>query len=194
MPKNPTKIAGGKIRIIAGQLRNSRLIVPDSAGLRPTADRVRETLFNWLAPVIDGAHCLDLFAGTGALGIEALSRGAEKVTFIEQDTHLAKMLEANLARLKITDAQVYRLDALAFLATSPVAFDVVFLDPPFKTELGEQIAQKLEEGVWLKPQAWIYLESPSDMAPAVPNAWIKYREGHAGKVRFCLYRRDLRIR
>src|SRR4051812_28208887 len=109
--------ASGKLRIIGGRLRGSRLAVAGAPGLRPTSDRVRETLFNWLMPVIDGAQCLDLFACTGALGIEALSRGAASVDFVEADAKLAELLRANLARLK-QDASVLRADALAFLAAA----------------------------------------------------------------------------
>src|SRR5688572_18662669 len=96
----------GRIRIIAGTLRNSRLDVPHAAGLRPTSDRVRETLFNWLAPVTDGARCLDLYAGTGALGVEAASRGAREVVFVERDFALARAIEGNLARLKVAVGKV----------------------------------------------------------------------------------------
>src|SRR6185312_11393174 len=125
--------APGKLRIIGGTLRGSRIAVPDFPGLRPTPDRVRETLFNWLAPVIDGAQCLDLFAGTGALGIEALSRGAAQVDFVESDARLADLLRANLTRLK-QDAQVHVGDAMRHLAQVSSRYDLVFLDPPFAAD------------------------------------------------------------
>jgi 16S rRNA (guanine966-N2)-methyltransferase len=185
------KAASGRIRIIGGSLRNSRLDVPDLPGLRPTADRVRETLFNWLAPVIDGARCLDLCAGTGALGIEALSRGAASVQFVERDTRAAQALRDNLARLKAVNGEVAALDAAQFLRGAPRVQDLVFLDPPFALELWPVLTLQLEQGGWLAAQAWIYVESPRATVPAVPPNWQLYREGHAGEVRFALYRRAL---
>jgi len=183
------KTGPGRIRIIGGSLRNSRLDVPDLPGLRPTAERVRETLFNWLAPVIDGARCLDLCAGTGALGIEALSRGAASVQFVERDARAAQALRDNLARLKATGGQVAVLDAGLFLHGAPQAQDLVFLDPPFVLGLWSALARQLEQGGWLAAQAWVYVESPRAAAPALPPNWQLYREGHAGEVRFALYRR-----
>ncbi len=185
------KTGPGRIRIIGGSLRNSRLDVPDLPGLRPTAERVRETLFNWLAPVIDGAGCLDLCAGTGALGIEALSRGAANVQFVERDARAAQALRDNLARLKASGGEVTVLDAAQFLRGAPQAQDLVFLDPPFALELWSALAQQLEQGGWLAAQAWVYVESPRAVAPALPPNWQLHREGHAGEVRFALYRRSL---
>src|SRR4051812_44870457 len=127
MRRNPDN-SPGKVRIIGGRLRGSRLDVVDAPGLRPPPDRARETLFNWLMPIIDGAQCLDLFAGTGALGIEALSRGAAAVDFVETDAKLVQALRANLSRLK-QDATVARADAAAFLAGAQARYDIVFLDP-----------------------------------------------------------------
>ena len=184
-------MAPGRIRVIGGNLRNSRLNVPDLPGLRPTAERVRETLFNWLVPVIDGARCLDLCAGTGALGIEALSRSAASVQFVERDAHAAQALRDNLARLKASAGQVAALDASVFLQGTPQAHDLVFLDPPFALDLWSALAQRLERGGWLAAQAWIYVESPRAAAPVLPPNWQLYREGQAGEVRFALYRRAL---
>jgi 16S rRNA (guanine966-N2)-methyltransferase len=181
--------AAGRIRIIGGQLRNSRLDVPDLPGLRPTAERVRETLFNWLAPVIAGARCLDLCAGTGALGIEALSRGALQVQFVEREPRAAQALRDNLTRLKATGGEVATADAGAFLRGPARPCDVVFLDPPFALDLWEPLARQLEQGGWLAPAAWIYVESPRGKAPALPEAWRPHREGQAGEVRYALYRR-----
>jgi 16S rRNA (guanine966-N2)-methyltransferase len=181
----------GRIRIIGGSLRNSRLEVPDLPGLRPTAERVRETLFNWLAPVIEGARCLDLCAGTGALGIEALSRGAAAVQFVERDARAAQALRANLARLKADGGQVAALDAGLFLQGPARSYDLVFLDPPFALELWPALARQLEQGGWLAARAWIYVESPRGPAPALPPSWQLHREGQAGEVRFALYRRAL---
>ncbi|GAB2533344.1 16S rRNA (guanine(966)-N(2))-methyltransferase RsmD [Rhodanobacter koreensis] len=183
--------APGRIRIIGGSLRNSRLDVPDLPGLRPTAERVRETLFNWLAPVVEGACCLDLCAGTGALGIEALSRGAASVQFVEPDARAAQALRGNLERLKAGAGQVTVAEAGTFLQGTPQPYDLVFLDPPFALGLWAALAQQLEARGWLTAQAWIYVESPRNGAPALPPSWQLHREGHAGEVRFALYRRAL---
>jgi 16S rRNA (guanine966-N2)-methyltransferase len=178
----------GKLRIVAGTLRGSRLAVPDVPGLRPTPDRVRETLFNWLAPVIDGARCLDLYTGTGALGIEALSRGAGECVFVERDRTLARLLRENLLRLKLENFRVIEGDALAMLTGAAQPFDVVFLDPPFTENLWEESARRLERG-WLGDGSWIYVESPAGSGLELPPNWQLHREGHAGAVRFALYRR-----
>lgn len=183
------KAPPGRIRIIGGHLRNSRLNVPDLPGLRPTAERVRETLFNWLAPTLAGVRALDLCAGTGALGIEALSRGAETVQFVEPDASAADALRGNLVRLKASGGDVSGLDAVRFLTRTPHAFGLVFLDPPFASRLWTPLAQKLEEGGWLTPSAQIYVESPRDHAPVLPSNWTLHRDGHAGEVRYALYRR-----
>jgi 16S rRNA (guanine966-N2)-methyltransferase len=180
----------GRIRIIGGALRNSRLDVPDLAGLRPTPERVRETLFNWLAPTLAGVHALDLCAGTGALGIEALSRGAAHVRFVESDARTAQALRDNLARLKAAAGEVTQDDAMRFLQGPPQRYGLVFLDPPFAAGLWAALAQRLEEGGWLAPHAWIYVEAPRDLAPALPDAWVLHRRGQAGEVGYALYRRD----
>lgn len=185
------KSAPGRIRIIGGQLRNSRLDVPDLPGLRPTAERVRETLFNWLAPVIAGARCMDLYAGTGALGIEALSRGAASVQFVEREPRAAQALRDNLMRLKALGGQVAAVDALAFLQGAAQPYGLVFLDPPFALDLWTPVAQRLEQGGWLTPGAWIYVESPRSAVLRLPDAWGLHREGAAGEVRYGLYRRVL---
>ena len=133
------------MRIVGGSLRGSRLEVPDLPGLRPTPDRVRETLFNWLAPVIDGARCLDLCAGTGALGIEALSRGAASVQFVERDRALAQALRDNLARLKVDGGAGGRRSMRGlFCAARRRRYDLVFLDPPFALDLWSALARQLE--------------------------------------------------
>jgi 16S rRNA (guanine966-N2)-methyltransferase len=184
-----TTVPPGRLRIVAGRLRGSRLAVPERAGLRPTPDRVRETLFNWLAPVIEGARCLDLYAGTGALGIEAVSRGARAVTFVESERSLAHSLVENLARLHVEGARVIEADALALLAGKPEPFDIVFLDPPFDANLWSESARLLESRGWLAADAWIYVESPASATLDLPTAWSLHREGRAGAVRYALYRR-----
>ena len=191
MRRNPDH-PPGKLRIIGGSLRGSRLEIPDSAGLRPTPDRVRETLFNWLMPIIDGAQCLDLFAGTGALGIEALSRGATTVDFVETDMRLVQSLRATLSRLK-QDATVFRADASAFLADGAKQYDIVFLDPPFAAQLWTPIAQQLLQYRRLKADAWLYVESPADEIPSLPDDFRLHREGKAGAVRYALYRRSANL-
>lgn len=180
--------ATGRIRIIGGSLRNSRLEVPDAPGLRPTTDRVRETLFNWLQPVIAGSRCLDLFAGTGALGLEALSRGAAMATFVERDAKLVAALKANLARLKV-QAAVVGDDAARWLNAGGKPFDVVFMDPPFADGLWDGTAAALETHGWLAPSAWVYVESPKGAHLAVPATWQVHRSGLAGEVAYTLYRR-----
>ena len=179
----------GRIRIIGGRLRNSRLEVPDLPGLRPTPERVRETLFNWLAPVLAGVQALDLCAGTGALGIEALSRGAGAVRFVERDARAAQALRDNLARLKASDGTVVVADASTFLDGAATPYGLAFLDPPFAASLWTALAQKLEANGWLAAQAWIYVESPRDHVPGLPPNWALHREGKAGEVRHALYRR-----
>lgn len=184
-------VAPGRIRIIGGSLRNSRLLVADQLGLRPTAERVRETLFNWLAPSIVGARCLDLCAGTGALGIEALSRGAAAVQFVEPDALAAKALRENLDRLKVPGGQVATVDAEAFLRGSASPWDMVFIDPPFALGLWTSLAWQLERLGWLSRRALIYVECPVDQAPDLPVNWQLQRDGRAGEVRYALYRREM---
>jgi 16S rRNA (guanine966-N2)-methyltransferase len=184
-----TPVGPGRIRIIGGRLRGSRLEVPVAAGLRPTPDRMRETLFNWLMPWIEGARCLDLFAGTGALGIEAWSRLAAGVVFVERDASLSSALRANLQRLKV-DAEVVQGDALDWLRGSARPFDIVFVDPPFSDDRSHSSAELLEQSGWLAPHAVIYVESPGDQAPATPPSWRLWRESRVGAVRGALYRRQ----
>jgi 16S rRNA (guanine966-N2)-methyltransferase len=178
----------GQIRVIAGRWRGRRLPVADADGLRPTGDRVRETLFNWLAPRIEGARCLDLFAGTGALGIEALSRGATEAWFIERDAAVAAQLTVSLMRLGAEQSHVVSMDAHRFLARPAQPFDVVFLDPPFGgPDLGD-LCRLLGAG-WLREGALVYLEmSRALQMPALLPSWELLREKTAGQVRFGLVR------
>ena len=179
----------GTLRIVSGSLRGSRIEVIDQEGLRPTSDRVRETLFNWLSPMIHGARCLDLFAGTGALGIEAISRGAAECVFVERDRDVARQLEATLARLKVANARVNNADAVVWLAQTPQPFDLVFLDPPFSGGLWNEAAARLESNDWLADDAWIHIEAPVGSAIALPKSWQLHRQATAGAVHFALYRR-----
>jgi 16S rRNA (guanine966-N2)-methyltransferase len=176
----------GFVRIIAGHLRGSKLPVPDRPGLRPSSDRVRETLFNWLQAKVPGARVLDLFAGTGALGLEAASRGAASVVMVERDPGLAEALRGHVARFKLEGAHVVQGDALAWLSGPPsAAFDLVFLDPPFDGTLWEPAAQRLVP--WLAPGAWIYVESPHKLQASWPSGWRVHREGQTREVRFTLF-------
>ncbi|TLY50421.1 MAG: 16S rRNA (guanine(966)-N(2))-methyltransferase RsmD [Gammaproteobacteria bacterium] len=193
VPPAPASTASGKLRIIGGSLRGSKLAVADLPGLRPTPDRVRETLFNWLAPTIDGARCLDLFAGTGALGIEALSRGASEVDFIECDPRLARALRDNLTRLR-QSARVREGDALTVLDEAPARpYDLVFIDPPFDANLWERASVTLESRGWLATNALIYVECPLESVFALPATWRTHRESRAGAVRYALYRRSNKL-
>lgn len=179
----------GAVRIIAGLLRGSKLTVPTVAGLRPTPQRLRETLFNWLMPVIEGARVLDLFAGSGALGIEAMSRGASNALLIERDRAQAAKIAADLQRLRVSNAEVRCADALEFLA-NPAShpFDIVFLDPPFESNLWARAMELLDANGWLAGDTYVYIESPAEAAPAVPVRWRLHRETRAGAVRGALYR------
>lgn len=177
----------GVVRIIAGHLRGSKLPVPDRPGLRPSSDRVRETLFNWLQAVTPGARVLDLFAGTGALGFEAASRGAADVLLVERDAALAEGLRATATRLKVAGVQVVVADALAWLqGPATPRFDLVFLDPPFQAGLWESAAAGL--GPWLAPGALVYVETPREAHPAMPAGWRLHREGSTRDVRFTLFK------
>ncbi len=181
-----------RVRIIGGALRGRRVGFPDAPGLRPTADRVRETLFNWLQPVIAEARCLDLFAGSAALGLEALSRGASRVLFVERAGAVARRIRANLALLEVGErAQVRQADARKLLrAPAPARFDLVFLDPPFAAGLLEDVCRALEQGGWLADAAHVYIEQDAHRPwPALPENWAVWREGSAGQASFRLLRR-----
>ncbi|QIL20109.1 16S rRNA (guanine(966)-N(2))-methyltransferase RsmD [Thermomonas sp. HDW16] len=184
--------ASGSVRIIGGRWRGTRLQVPLKPGLRPTSDRVRETLFNWLMPALSGARVLDLFAGSGALGLEAVSRGAASATLVETDPQLAQALEATATRLDATgQVRVHRGDALAWLRDGARrddgAFDIAFIDPPFDADLWAAVLEWLPS--MLAADAWLYLESPADHTPAVSAEWVLHRESATREVRYALYRR-----
>lgn len=184
--------ASNQLRIIGGVWRGRKLSFPDVDGLRPTGDRIRETLFNWLAPDIQGAHCLDLFAGSGALGLEALSRGAESSWLLEKSHIAAQQLNSNLQLLQATNGKVEQVDSLAWLSRQPPVqrFDIVFIDPPFALDLWDKIAATLEAGNWLSDAAIIYLEAPRDALLQLPANWQLHRDKQAGQVSFRLYYRQ----
>jgi 16S rRNA (guanine966-N2)-methyltransferase len=179
------------IRIIGGAMRGRRWRFPDIPDVRPTPDRVRETLFNWLGPRIVGARCLDLFAGSGALGLESLSRGASKVVFVEQNAAIARALSTVIAEWNVPDAKVERSDAFAFLRSPAQPFDIVFMDPPFAAGLLASAAALLEQKGWLAPEALIYVECPAREArPELPPAWRELRAKQAGEVGYHLLARN----
>ena len=186
---SPSTSAAGKVRLIAGRWRGTRLDVPDAPGLRPTADRVRETLFNWLAPMLPGARALDLFAGSGALGLEAVSRGAASLVSVERDPALAAALRAVAARLPGGEAvSVVQADALGWLALQPTeAFDLAFVDPPFSAGLWHAALPALLPR--LSKHAWLYVEAPVETSMALPPDWVLHREGRTREVRYAVYRR-----
>jgi 16S rRNA (guanine966-N2)-methyltransferase len=140
-------------------------------------------------PRLAGARCLDLCAGTGALGIEALSRGAASVQFVEPNPRAAQALRDNLTRLKLPGGEVAGVEAQAFLRGSPGMFDLVFLDPPFALGLWTSLAERLEQGGWLAPHAWVYVEYPVGQRPALPVNWLPHKDGKAGEVGYLLIKR-----
>jgi 16S rRNA (guanine966-N2)-methyltransferase len=179
-----------QLRIIGGRWRGRRLDVFESEGLRPTPDRVRETLFNWLQPYIAGASCLDLFAGTGALCLEALSRGAAGVVMVEKAPPVAQRLHQHVERLEAAGAEVVLADAVDFLQRTPRVFDIVFLDPPFKSNLIAECAALVEARGWIKPGGLVYIEAPSRMSElTLPATWELIRSKKAGQVGYHLARK-----
>jgi 16S rRNA (guanine966-N2)-methyltransferase len=182
--------ARSAVRVIAGRWRGRKLEFPAVPGLRPSPDRVRETLFNWLQGRIVDARCLDLFAGSGALGFEALSRGAGRVVLVEREPLVMRALEATSLRFGEPRPELVQADAFSFLNRSPQAFDLVFLDPPFAAGWLPELCTLLEVRGWLAPRAFVYLEcAASDAAVALPDAWETLRETRAGEVRAVLARR-----
>ena len=171
-----------RVRIIAGTWRSRLIRFPPASQLRPTPDRVRETLFNWLGQRLDGLACLDLFAGSGALGFEALSRGARRAVMVERDRSIAAALRESARELGATGADVQEGDALAWLARARENFDVVFLDPPFASDLAERALAALPPR--LAPGARVYVESGKPLGAAAP--WRTLREDRAGAVRYAL--------
>lgn len=187
--KRPTKKSyPGSIRIIAGQWRGRRLPVPESEGLRPTPNRVRETVFNWLRPWLPGARCLDVTAGTGSLCFEALSQGADRAVLVESARVAVQALKDNVERLKTDKALVIEKNALAYLKGDPEAFDIVFLDPPFNSDLIQQCSRLLSKG-WVKPGGLVYIEAPASMSPLpIPPSWEMMRSKKTGEVGYHLAR------
>ncbi len=189
MARGNKKSRPGRLRIVAGNWRSRLLQIADVPGLRPTSERIRETLFNWLANDIHGARCLDLCAGTGALGLEALSRGAELAAFVEKSSDAVRTLRANIDILETDKAQVHQADAVQFLqrpCSEP--FDIVFLDPPFAADMLNELCRLLTHGGWLAADAGVYLEMDIKQDPELPAGWSIARDKTAGNVRYMLVR------
>lgn len=185
------KPSTGFVRIISGLWRGRKLPVHDAEGLRPTTDRVKETLFNWLAQDVPQAKCLDLFAGSGGLGFEAASRQADNVTMIELNPNAFNQLEKNIAALNSDNLTAINSDALSFLQQAGTPHHVVFIDPPFRKGLLEQTVTLLESNGWLANDAMIYIETEKELAlEGIPTNWHLHREKTAGQVSYRLFERQ----
>lgn len=187
-----TKKSTGFVRIISGKFKGKKLPVKDSQGLRPTTDRVKETLFNWLMFQVHGSRVLDCFSGSGSLGFEALSREAEQLIMIEKDPAVAKQLKQNLNLLSKNDAnlnaQVIEQDCLSYLAQTQTQFDLVFVDPPFRLGLAEQACHLLAQSDLLTDDAYIYVETESELkTSSYPDNWQLLKEKTAGQVCYRLF-------
>jgi len=180
-----------QLRIIGGEWRGRKLRFPDAPNLRPTPDRVRETVFNWLAPMIHGAQVLDLFAGSGALGLEALSRGAAFTTFVDSHKKVTQALKEHLTLLNADDkAQAIQMDGVKFLKGEDKRYDLVFLDPPYHLDFMQKVVPLLEKNNWLKQNAMLYLEIEKRQSlPELPENWIKLKDKTAGEVNYFLFQR-----
>ena len=187
----PAHSGQGQLRIIGGQWRSRQFDFPMAHGLRPTPNRVRETLFNWLAPYVEGAKVLDVFAGSGALFLEALSRGAGSALALDLNSAAINSLRGHLLTLRCDNGQLLQTDALRHLEQQPATpFDLVFLDPPFSQGLLLPACTLLEEKGWLASDAWVYTESenpPSSLG--LPGNWRLHREQKAGQVYYALWER-----
>ncbi len=186
------KTRSGRLRIVAGNWRSRLLDIADVPGLRPTSERIRETLFNWLTPHIRGARCLDLFAGTGALGLEALSRGAKSAMFVESSAQAVATLNTNIKVLGAAAATVRQMDALQYLKEpSAGKYDLVFLDPPFAADLTGELCRLLEDSGTLSDRCLVYLEQDRSRAETtLPEAWKIVKNKTAGNVRYRLAQRE----
>lgn len=184
------RTASGGIRIIAGRYRRLRIAFDEAPGLRPTPDRVKETIFSWLAPVLKGARCLDAFAGSGALGFEAASRGAAVVDMLELQPRVADRLRRESRRLKAEMVNVHCADASGWLARNPArgeAYTVIFLDPPFRSGMSNRCLGAVAEHGWLAPDGYVYMELGIDSDPLeLPAGWELVRAKRAGRVRYHL--------
>jgi 16S rRNA (guanine966-N2)-methyltransferase len=190
-PRELPSLGGrGSVRIIGGAWRGRRIAFPDLPDLRPTPDRVRETLFNWLQHELAGARCLDLFAGSGALGLEALSRGAKELVLVEDDPAAARNLTEQIQRLEaFRQASVVEMDAYKYLLRPAEPFDIIFVDPPFKSDAIPGLTALLDAGAWLRTGSLVYLESPRELGvPTLPERWDMLKSKSAGEVGYYLAR------
>lgn len=192
MIKKSQYLTLGQVRIIGGQWRGRKLPVINSPGLRPTPDRVRETLFNWLEPIIKNSRCLDCFAGSGVLGLEALSRYAKSTTLLEVKNNVSQQLINNLTILKADNGFVINTNTLFWLEQKGRPYDVIFLDPPFRQGLLTRTIYLLEKRKWLSNEAWIYVENTSlkDKMESFPSYWKLHRRKTAGQIIYRLYIRS----
>lgn len=188
--QKPRPTSGGELRIIGGDWRSRKLRFPEAGGVRPTPARTRETLFNWLSFHIAGSRCLDLFTGSGALGLEALSRGAGTTVFVDHTPELAQALRNNLRLLKSEKGEVACQNVDTYLARTPTKpFDILFMDPPFRQGWLEKLFPMIANNGWVKPGSWIYVEHESELpTPATPANWTLHRQKTAGQVTYCLFR------
>lgn len=181
-------------RVIGGSWRGRRLTFPDVAAIRPSPDRVRETLFNWLRWELAGSRCLDLFAGSGALGIEALSHGAASVDFVDSDRRALAAIAEHLKALGSDAGRIHFIDARAFLDGAVQAYDIVFLDPPFAAGLAPALLHALSARAWVRPGGWVYLEqAAADQVPDLPPGWVLHRSRRAGEVGYHLLHRTTEV-
>ncbi|SQD79800.1 16S rRNA (guanine(966)-N(2))-methyltransferase RsmD [Moritella yayanosii] len=189
--KQQNQRPAGHIRIISGQWRGRKLPVKDVIGLRPTTDRIKETVFNWLSPYVRNSRCLDLFAGSGGLIFEALSRYANSGLLFEKDPSAASQLQQNIDLLDADNATLVRGDTLHLLTTVPEhRYDLIFIDPPFRQDLLEDCCAKLEANNWLSADAVIYIEREKELNQVkLPANWTILKEKQAGQVCFELYQR-----
>ncbi|MEJ6123702.1 16S rRNA (guanine(966)-N(2))-methyltransferase RsmD [Vibrio sp. 2-Bac 85] len=188
---NRKSMSDGFIRLISGQWRGKKLTVKDKQGLRPTTDRTKETLFNWLMHDIRDANCLDCFSGSGSLGFEALSRYCQFCTFLELDKQVAKQLQINLTSLNVENAQIIQGDSLKYLhQTATQNYDVVFIDPPFNLGLTQPCIEQLEANGYLANGCLIYVEVESSLNTLqIPDNWQLLKEKTSGQVRYQLFSR-----
>jgi 16S rRNA (guanine966-N2)-methyltransferase len=178
------------VRIIGGDWRGRRLQVADVPGLRPTGDRARETLFNWLQPWVPAADCIDLFAGTGALGFEAASRGAQSVLMIEKHPRALEVLRQSIEQLQAGQINLVPGGAMTLIEDlKPDSFDLVFVDPPFDSNLGSLVLERLDKTGCVRRGGFIYVESPASKMIPPPEGWSLWREQQLGEIRMQLFRR-----
>ncbi len=184
-------MANNKLTINGGKWRSRQLIFEDTPGLRPTPARIRETLFNWLQTDVIASQCLDLYAGSGALGFEATSRGAKAVVMVENNAQACRLINENKTKLAAEQIKIIQMDVFKFLAGDATPFDLVFLDPPFAKGMAQQTCQWLEDKGWLTPNAKVYVEVESQLVlDELPTNWQRIKSKTAGEVGYYLFERN----